>query len=153
MSKIKTFKGMIPIGEQVKINLSSNDGLTAYRIKTFTIINKTPGVQNCELVAKIFLSDQTNNITSTVDLNDTDLIAVNYYTTSNAPQNAAGTTIIMDKETFNQDIFISVTDSAGNTDPCNFYLELEQFSIDVNTSTYHTLKNIRSLTGPGFEFL
>ena len=35
MSKIKTFKGQLAMGVQEKIHLSTNDGLTAYRINKF----------------------------------------------------------------------------------------------------------------------
>ena len=38
---IKTFKGQLPMGIQEKINLSTNDGLTAYRINKFQIINNS----------------------------------------------------------------------------------------------------------------
>jgi hypothetical protein len=147
MSKIKTFKGKLPIGIQEKIHLSTNDGLTGYRIKQFQIISETPGtVASVTYVAKIYLTDQSGNITSSVDFSDTDLLAVNYYSNNISPSNPINEQIIFDKETFNQDIFIYITDPDGNTTPCNFYIELEQFPIDLNTSTYHTLKNLRSKT-------
>ena len=38
MSKTITFKGQLPIGVEEKIHLSTNDGLTGYRIKKFQII-------------------------------------------------------------------------------------------------------------------
>ena len=149
---IKTFKGMIPVGEQIKINLSTNDGLTGYKIKEFKILSKTPGVGQHELVGKIRLTSDSN-IGPTVDLNDTDILAVVYHIDLGNANVAASDSIILDKETFNQDIYVNITDATGATDPANFYIELEQFNIDLNTSTYHTLKNIRSITGPGFEFL
>mgnify|MGYP003154620801 CR=1 FL=1 len=154
MSKIKTFKGQLPIGEQEKLHLSTNDGLTAYKIKKFEIISDAPGTRTNELVAKIYLTDQTGNITSTVNFSDTDLLAVNYQkNTAGENFSTIANPIIFDRETFNQDIFVYITDASGNTHPANFYIELEQFSIDINTSTYHTLKNIRSLMDPGFEYL
>ena len=147
MSKIITYKGKLPIGVQEKIHLSTNDGLTGYRINKFQIMSSTPGAsQTVTYVAKIYTTDQTNNITDTVDLSDSDLLAVIYYANSVTPSNPISEQIILDKETFNQDIFIYITDPDGNTHPCNFYIELEQFKIDLNTSTYHTLKNIRSKT-------
>jgi len=152
MSIIKSFKGKIPMGEQVKINLSTNNGLTGYKISKFQIISQQPGQANVEFVAKIFLTDQTGTIGPTVDFNDTDLLAVAYLQDEgNASRSFEY--IIFDIETFNQDIFITIADAAGATTECNFYIELEQFPIDINSSTYHTLKNIRSLTGPGFTQL
>ena len=150
MSTIKTYKGKLPIGQQEKIHLSTNDGLTGYKLKKFQIINQTPGTSNnVSLVGKIFLTDQTGNITSTIDFNDTDLIGCAFFTQATASNTVSYENIIMDKETFNQNIFIYIADASGSTDPANFYLELEQFKIDINSSTYHTLKNIRSRTQLG----
>ena len=146
MSKIKTFKGQLPIGEQEKIRLSTNNGLTGYRISKFEIIGSTPGINNAEYIAQVFLTDQTGSITATVDFSDSDLLAVNYLIENASTAVPTSNIIIFDKETFNQDIFINITDASGGSVPCNYYLELEQFAIDINTSTYHTLKNLRSKT-------
>ena len=144
MSKIKTFKGMLPIGEQEKIHLSTNNGLTGYRINKFEIIGNKPGVGNAEYVGQIFLTDQTNNITNFVDFSNADLLAVAYHKEGSGTAEGFESKVVFDKETFNQDIFINITDASGGTVACNYYIELEQFSLDLNTSTYHTLKNIRS---------
>ena len=143
---IKTFKGQLPIGEQEKIHLSTNDGLTGYRINNFKIISSTRGAGNVELIGQIFLTEQTGSITATVDFNNSDLLGVVYHTDASQAQDATDTTVIFDKETFNQDIFINITDAAGGTVPCNFYIELEQVKLNLNESTYTTLKNIRSRT-------
>lgn len=74
---------------------------------------------------------------------ETDLLAVAVYEGS-ASHNPESQYVIFDKETFNQDIFIYIVDPDGATGPGNYYIELEQFKLDINTSTYHTLKNIRS---------
>ena len=148
MSIIKTFKGKIPIGVQEKIHLSTADGLTGYKIKEFKIISSTPGTGTNELVGKIYLTDQTNNITNTIDFNETDLIAASFShvgeSTGTTVSNSFSETIIVDPETFNQDIFVYITDVHGGAIPANFFIKLEQFKIDLTTSTYHTLKNIRS---------
>ena len=78
MSKIKTFKGQLAMGVQEKIHLSTNDGLTAYRINKFKLIPKDFDV-NVKLVGKIYLTDQTGNITDTVDFSDSDILAAAYY--------------------------------------------------------------------------
>ena len=148
--KIKTFKGKLEIGIQEKIHLSTNDGLTAYRINKFEVMSSAPGqVENVTYVAKIYSSDQTDKITDTVDLSESDLLAVYYYANHIAVHYPISSHIIQDRETFNQDIFIYITDADGGTTPGNFYLELEQFKIDLNASTFHTLKNIRSRTQTG----
>ena len=146
MSKIKTYKGQLAIGEQEKIHLSTRDGLTGYRITKFQLISKTPGVDaDVAFVGQIFLTDQTGSITNVVDFSNADLLAVAFYNAEHTTGRSTET-IIFDKETFNQDIFINVTDADGGTKRANYYIELEQFKLDLNTATYHTLKNIRSKT-------
>ena len=144
-----TYKGQLPVGEQEKIHLSTNNGLTGYRINDFRIMGNQPGATTYEYIAKIFLTDQTNNVTSNVDFSDSDLLAAIYLQDSASAADNTSQDIILDKETFNQDIFIYIVDASGNTEPCNFYIELEQFKLDLNSSTYHTLKNIRSRTQVG----
>jgi len=146
---IKTFKGQIPIGLEIKLHLSTNDGLMGYRINKFQLMPSLPGTATAELIGKIRLTADPN-ITTTVDFNDSDLIGVVYY--QNVPEQGSGAgqsvsnNIVLDNETFNQDIFINIVDATGNTNPCNYYLELEQFKLDLNHSTYITIKNIRSRT-------
>tara|TARA_Y100000592_G_C5288340_1_gene229621 strand:- start:10 stop:456 length:447 start_codon:yes stop_codon:yes gene_type:complete len=144
MSKIKTFKGQLPIGEQKKLHLATADGLTAYKINKFEIISSTPGINNAEYIGQIFLTDQTGSISTNVDFNNTDLLAVNYLIENASTAVPTSSIIIFDKETFNQDIFVNITDASGGTVPCNYYIELEQFKININESTFATLKNLRS---------
>lgn len=145
MSKLITFKGQLPVGEQEKIHLSTNDGLTGYRINKFEIIGQRPGV-NAEFIGQIFLTDQTGNINNFVDFSNSDFLAVAYYKEGSGTAEGFESKVVFDKETFNQDIFVYITDASGGTNPCNYYIELEKFAIDINTSTFHTLKNIRSRT-------
>ena len=146
MSKIVTYKGKLPIGEQEKLHLSTNDGLTGYRIKKFQIMSAAPGTAEHELVAKIFLTNQQSAVTATVDFSDTDLLAAAISFSRQSALNSVTDQIVIDTETFNQDIFVTIADASGATVECNYYIELEKFSIDINTSTFHTLKNIRSRT-------
>jgi len=146
--KIKTFKGKLPIDVEEKIHLSTNDGLTGYRIRKFQIVSSTPGVGNQELVGKVRLTADPN-VGPVVDLNDSDVLAVAYQVDIGNANAVASEVIIMDQETFNQDIFVQIGDAASGTTPCNFYLELEQIKIDLNASTFYTLKNIRSKTQVG----
>ena len=141
---IKTFKGKLAMGVEEKINLSTNNGLTGYRIKNLQVITSDPTDTTYGLVCQVFLTSQTGSIGPAIDFNNSDLLGVAYSDAYNDFQN--GEIIIFDKETFNQDIFINITDSSGGTTPANFYIELEQFKLDLNESTYHTVKNIRSST-------
>ena len=146
MSKIITYKGKLAMGTQERLRLSTNDGLTGYRINKFEIMSNTPGVGTSDFVAKIYTTDQTGSISATVDFSETELLAAAHLENVNTASSNITNNIqvIFDKETFNQDIYVTIQDSTGNTVECNYYLELEQFKIDINTSTFHTLKNLRT---------
>tara|TARA_Y100001963_G_scaffold77747_1_gene107738 strand:+ start:174 stop:620 length:447 start_codon:yes stop_codon:yes gene_type:complete len=144
MSKIKTFRGKLSMGLQERIHLSTADGLTGYKIKNFQIISAQPGIAAHELVAKIFTTDQTNSVTAEVNFNDPDLIAVTALYSRTPTSSVVTEQIIVDSETINQDIFVTIADASGATTDCNFYIELEQFKLNINESTFTTLKNIRS---------
>jgi hypothetical protein len=141
MSKTITYRGQIPTGEQEKLHLSTNDGLTGYRIKKFQVISTVPGGGNAEYVIKVRLT-KDDNVGPTINFNDPSIVAVAFHTdrTTNESSNE---TIIFDSEVFNQDIFVTCADVTGNTVPCNYYLELEKMKLDLNASTFSTLKNIR----------
>ncbi len=143
---IKTFKGKIDIGTEDHLRLSTNDGLTGYRIKKFRIISSVPGGANTEMIGQIFLTSQIGSIGTTVDFSDSDLLAVALYHDADSTSYAFNDTVIFDSETFNQDIYVNITDPSGATNPGNYYIELEQFKLNLNESTYHTVKNIRSST-------
>jgi hypothetical protein len=144
MPKI-TFKGQLPIDVEEKIHLSTNDGLTGYRINKFQIMSSNPGNGSHELVGKIRLTADPN-VGPTVNLSDPDVLAACYHTDLGNANVATSDSIILDQETFNQNIFVQIGDATGGTSPANFYIELEKFKLDLNTSTFHTLKNIRSRT-------
>ena len=97
------------------------------------------------LIMKIYLTDQTGNITDTVNFTESDLLAVAVYEGS-ASHNPETQTIIFDNKEFNQDIFIYLTDPDGGSQPGNYYLELETMSISDLEATYLTLQNIRDIT-------
>tara|TARA_R100001594_G_scaffold99683_1_gene134195 strand:- start:153 stop:587 length:435 start_codon:yes stop_codon:yes gene_type:complete len=140
--KTKAFKGKIEVDEQITVRLGTNDGLTGYKIKKFQIISSTPGVtSSVEYVAKVYTVERSA-VDALVDFNDPTLIAVVYYQDrANASSNTE--TIIIDNKIFNQDCYVTLDDSDGNTLAGNFYLELEQVKLDLNEATVATLKDMR----------
>jgi hypothetical protein len=139
---IKTFRGQITDGLVQQIRLSTVDGLTGYRVSKFQIIDPSPGRHDVELLCQIF-SNEIDAAPDTIDFNDPELIAAAFYTFERG--NIANTdTIIFDREVFNQDIYIGATDVTAGTQSCNYYLELEQVKLNINESTFTTLKNIRN---------
>ena len=140
---IKSFRGLIDNGGQHTIRLGTNDGMTGYKINKFQIITKEPGDTTQDLVVKIYKVEQDTVPTSgaTVDFNDSMLMAVAHYSQNTTYFNQ-DTTVIFDNEVVNQDIYITHTDNDGS-DPCNYYLELEQLKLDLNEQAVATLKDIR----------
>lgn len=139
-----TYRGILDMGVQKKVHLSTNNGLTGYRIKEFQLMSTTPGsAGNVTYIGKIYATTQTGSIDANVNMSDTGLLAVNYYQDQDSPAYPFSQQIIIEAETINQDIYVYIVNPDGGTIPCNYYLVLEQYSIDLNTSTVSTLKNLR----------
>ena len=140
---IKTFRGLIAAGGQDTIVLHTNDGSMGYRIKNFQVIGQNVGSNNYEAVVKIWKVPQTT-VTGTIDFSEQTLLGVIFYTAHSSAQSyPTTTTVIFDKEIFNQDIYITNYD--GQNYASNYYIELEQVKLNLNENTVATLKDIRNL--------
>ena len=147
MSKTISFRGTLPVGEQDTINLKTNTGKVGYKVTKFKLMETNPGNVDHELVGKIFKTDQTGNIDGTVDVTDRDLIAAMYLKTeSSGSAGVYQNILIFDNEVFNQNIFVTIADNSGSTEPCNYYIELETMALSDLESTKLTLQSIRQLT-------
>jgi len=141
----KSFKGKLASAGVARIRLSTNNGLTGYKIKAFNIIDETPGVNNTENVAKVYSNpplDATGEIKAgdgVVNFDNPQLIAVAFY----KPQYGPAEVIIVDTKIVNQDIYVTAFDVSGNSIATNYLLELEQVKLDVNEATVATLKDMR----------
>ena len=143
---IKTFRGLLADGEQLQINLRTNKGNIGYRIVKFEILSATPvtaGAQ--ESVVQLWKAEQSAPSTSTISINfsDLDLIAAATWTGSDNPIYSNQQQVVFDSEIFNQNIFITHTNTDGAA-AVNYYLELEQIKLNDNESTMATLQSIRS---------
>jgi len=145
MSKTISYKGRIPIGQQQKINLKTINGKTAYQITKFQAIAGRPGVDAGELVVKVYRKSQLNNVDPEVNFDDNNLLAVSFYKSHSNNVYAVSDTIIFDNAMFNQDIFVTMDDAEGGTDPGNYYIELEAVSINDIAATQLTLKSLRTI--------
>jgi len=144
MSRIVSFRGLILDGGQDTIPLHTTNGSTGYRIKKLQAFPKDPGASDGELVIKIYTLSQTA-VDAIVDLSSQTLIAVSFinnYTSGFVSGN--NETIIIDNIIFNQDIYVTASDAKGSN-PCNYYIELEQMPLDLNENTVATLKDIRNI--------
>ena len=146
--KVKTFRGKLPMGEQQRIHLSTNDGLTGYRINKFQIMNKEAGASANELESTIKLyTYEQDTVDAVVDFDDPTLLAAaqlgTHASMGTYPQS---TIIIFDNKIFNQDTFVTHKNLHGDVAACNYYIELEQVKLDLNENTVATLKDIRNLS-------
>jgi len=144
---IKTFRGLIADGGQDTVVLHTNDGSTGYRIVNFRVFPSQPGQQTVENTMVIWKVEQptVSTTTITVDFNDNTMLAVGIFHEEAGDQTGfRDAVVVFDREVFNQDIYITNTDTQGSV-ACNYYLELEQVKLDLNESTVATLKDIRNI--------
>ena len=145
MSRIISFRGQLDIGVQERISLSTIKGLIGYKVKKFQLLSSTPGVGGVEYIGQIYKTEEATNINTTPNFSNNRLLAVAYYQDDANPAYPSAMDVIFDNEKFNQDIFVNITDGAGGTVPCNYYIELEQMSLDLSEQTVATLKDIRNI--------
>ena len=129
MSKIKSFRGSLTDGEEEQIYIAGGDKDTGYRIVKLELFPSKPGqetVENVVIVTKTSVTTSTSAIT--VDFSDDNLLAAATFHESHSDARIDTQVAVFDNEPFNQDIFISQTDTVGHTD-VNYYLELEEFKM------------------------
>ena len=145
MSKTISYRGTVPIGVEEKIRLKTNTGKTGYKITQFQIIGTAPGTGNVEYVGKI-TNVKDPNVGATVNFTNSDLLAVSYLKEGASEDKPFSQGIIFDNQVVNQDIFVAISDAAGGTTPCNYYIELETMNLSDLQTTQVTLKNMRQVT-------
>jgi hypothetical protein len=138
----KTFRGLLAHGDQARIRLSTNDGLTGYQIDKFQVITKNPASETAELVVKVYSVEQST-VDAVVNFDAPTLLAVAYYEGHSNSTNFGGHTIIIDSVKVNQDMYVTLSDGSGGSIGGNFYLELSQMKLDKNEATVATLKDMR----------
>ena len=141
--KIKTFRGMLKDPEQQRIKLSTNNGLTGYKIRKLQLFSIQPGVLDEEHIVQVFtVPHNDTSFYDNVDFNDPTLLAAAYYKDDDQNYNPGFINVIIDSSKFNQDIYITHADVASSN-KVNYYLELEQVKLDINEATVATLKDMR----------
>ena len=142
---IKTFRGSLPDGGQNKIRLSTKKGKIGYKIIDFRVFPSEPGQQTVENIMAIWKVKQASVSTSAqvIDFADNNMLAVGIYHEEHGDQTGfRDDVVIFDREVFNQDIFITHTDTSGAV-ACNYYLELETETLTDNAAAVSTLRDIR----------
>jgi len=140
---IKTFRGSIADGAEDTIVLHTNDGSVGYRIVKFEVMTET--FVNAELIIRIWKT--SGNISAgNIDFSDNKMLAAAQYSQAAASETSPDDSmVIFDSEVFNQDIYVT-NNGVGNPRTMNYYIELEQMSLDLNENTVATLKDIRNTT-------
>jgi len=141
---VKTYRGLLADGGQDRIRLSTIKGKVGYRITKFQLFPSTPGQNTVENTILIWKSNQATVSTSavTVDFTDSDLLAAGTFHESHADNLISPAVVIFDNEIFNQDIYLTHTDTGGAV-ACNYYFELEVIPLDDGGAAYTTLKDMR----------
>jgi hypothetical protein len=145
MSRSISFRGQLAMGVEEMIPLSTIRGLVGYKITKFQIMSSAPGTTNSEFIAQIYKTEDADNVNTTPDFSNNRLLAVSYLKEGASEDKPLSDVVIFDNEKFNQDIYVNITDAAGGTLACNFYIELEQMSLDLSEQTVATLKDIRNV--------
>lgn len=146
---IKSFRGLIIDGGSDTIALHTNNGLTGYRVIKFELFPYKPAWAEFESLVQIFKVLPTTIATTEAltDFSSQELLAAALFSNTAATA-AASTVTIFDNDIVNQDIYVTHTQQSGN-EPINYYIELEQFKLDMNESTVATLKDIRNVATIG----
>jgi len=142
---IKSFRGLLADGQELRIRLGTIRGQIGYRIKKFKIITHLPGAgSDYASVVKLRTQSLGDGVATTAVVNFDSglLLGVAWSSGDSATPNNYLETVIFDNVTFNQDIFVTHKETIGSQ-ACNYYLELEQVKLDLNEATVATLKDMR----------
>jgi len=145
---IKTFRGILADSGQDRIRLSTIKGKVGYKIVKFAVMGPD-GSENIESVLKIYKKEQST-IDHNINFTDSNLLAAAVITQSATMQNYpedTSTSIIFDREIFNQDIYTTLK-GADYSASVNYYIELEVVPLDDAGAEYTTLKDIRQKGTP-----
>jgi len=137
---IKSFRGLLADTGQDTIRLSTNQGQIGYRIVKFQIIGNLPQTQGYESVLKIYSNKQTS-IDGAIDFSDQSLLGAIFLTGDHAPSQMFEQVVVVDSAIFNQDIYITHSNTQGHA--VNYYIDLEQVKLDLSEATVATLKDMR----------
>ena len=137
----KTFKGKLASNTDSKIRLSTNDGLTGYKIVKFQIFPanfNTSDEYNMQITSGSASSDPSD-----FNFDNPRMLAAAYFENGSGvgSEGTFANTVIIDAKIVNQDIFIAHKSQAAKA--CNYYIELEQVKLDLNEATVATLKDMR----------
>ena len=121
------------------IRLSTNDGLTGYKMIKFQVIGPDSN-ENIESTLKVYKEYPT--VDDKINFNDPLLLAAATMSGTTSSANTAAQVIVFDSEIFNQDIYVTLKGESYTAD-MNYYIELEQVKLSLDEATVATLKDMR----------
>ena len=150
MGRIISFRGLAESGDIIKLNMSTVDGKTGYKIRKFQIFPHKPGTQDAEDVMKIFKTDPdaANRVMpglGIVDFSDQRLIAAAFLAAGASIAYSSSEVVVFDSEKVNQNLFLTYVDTNANDKFANYYIELESMALSLDEQTVATLRDIRNI--------
>ena len=142
---IKSFRGLLADGQELRIRLGTIRGEIGYKIKKFQIITNLPGAgSDYASVVKLRSQPMGDGVATTaiVNFDSGVLLGVAWTSGDSATPNNYLETVVFDNVVFNQDIFVTHKETIGSQ-ACNYYLELEQVKLNPDEATVATLKDMR----------
>jgi hypothetical protein len=137
---IKTFRGQLADNTIRKIRLSTNDGLTGYKIIKFQAM---PASDNSIEAALQLYSVEPESAEKDITFENPTLLGAIYFSMNdNSGPYPEDQTVVFDNTVINQDIFITLK-CHNDISNLNYYIELEQFKLDLSEATVATLKDMR----------
>ena len=135
--KVHSFRGLLADGGQAEINLERQNNNVAYRIVKMATIGSTYGSSNQQSVVKVYREKQTvEEISSTIDFDDVDLLAVGVTSSESGVQNVPQS-VIFDNTLVVRNLYVTHVENVAAL-LCNYYIELEE--VPVTSSTLMQLK-------------
>ena len=136
----KTFKGLMADQTVERIRLSTNDGLTGYKVVKLQVFPRSD--DTIEATLKVYNTKQVST-TNTTDFGDPTILAAAYFSMdSNTASYPEDLTVVIDNKIINQDIYITLH-CHNSSASLNYYIELEQVKLDISEATVATLKDMR----------
>jgi hypothetical protein len=142
--KMKSFRGLIEPSTVDQVPLHTNNGSTGYKITKLQIVGHNPQSEGYESVLKIYSIPQTTaSVDGVINFSDNTLLAAAFLTADHSPSQMFEQVIVIDNMKFNQDIYITHSNTQGHA--VNYYMELEQVTLSLDENTVATLKDIRNI--------
>ena len=136
----KSFRGRLGDGDMDRIRLSTNDGLTGYRVHKFQLL-PIDSNETVEMAIKVLMK-QPSSVTEDIDFRDPLLLAAGIVHANADRDWSYPDAVVFDNIIFNQDLWITAKAGSSARD-INYHLELERVKLDINEATVATLKDMR----------